>query len=435
MRVQAWGQGVLSPLVMVDFRRLLGGTVLWWQCFHMEMVVLGWLVFDLNNSPLTVSLVSFCRTLPLLLMGLFSGPIIDYFGRRRVVIAAQCANLCAYLAMVALLWSGAAAPWNIAIVAFCLGTAWSIDWPTRRALLPDILGKTKMVDGMLIESFLTGLARIIGPLIAGGLIARFGAVGCYAVMALLSVTALAVMIPLLHAPIKRTTQPFKVAPWVALGEGLRYVRSNQAILAVLIVTLIMNMWIFPYVSLLPVFARDVLHRGPVELGLLGTATGMGSFIGLLLVNLLLRRYNIGALFVAGTGWVCIGLFVFALSRHYSFSWTTLFFAGMGMSCFGTLQSAIILLRTSDEMRSRVMGILVLAIGGDPLGQLQIGSLAERFGVQATLAGQASVAALALVLIIWRLPGILQPEKQEDLNFVPEQAPHKQPRVDARTELG
>lgn len=412
MSVQAWRRGALSPLTIPDFRRLLTGTVLWWQCFHMEMVVLGWLVFDLTNSPWMVSLVSFCRTLPLLLMGLFSGPIIDYFGRRRAVIAAQVANLCAYLVMVLLLWSGAAAPWNIAIVAFCLGTSWSIDWPARRGLVPDIVGKEKTVDGMLIESFITGAGRIIGPSVAGGLIAQFGAAGCYSVMAILSAAAVAALIPLLRTPIARSTKPFNAAPWALLGEGLGYVRSNHIILAVILTTLVMNLWIFPYVSLMPVFTRDVLHQGPVELGFLSTATGLGAFLGLMLINLLRRRYSIGMLFVTGTVVMCSALVVFALSRSYPFSWFMLFCAGAGMSCFGTLQSAIILLRVSDEMRSRVMGILVLAIGGDPLGQLQIGSLAERFGVQATLAAQASAAALALVLITMWLPSILQPERKE-----------------------
>ncbi len=409
MRVQAWRQGALLPLANPDYRRLLAGTVLWWQCFHMEMVVLGWLVFDLTSSPWTVSLVSFCRTLPLLLMGLFSGPIIDYFGRRRVIIAAQGANLCAYLAMMVLLWRGAAAPWQIAIVAFCLGTAWAIDWPTRRSLVPDLLGKASTVDGLLLESFLTGIARVIGPALAGGLIARFGAIGCYTCMAFLSITALTVMLPLLKAPIVRRSKTVKMSSWAALGEGLRYARSNQTILAVLLITLFMNLWIFPYGSLLPVFARDVLHRGPVELGFLGTGTGLGSFLGLFLVNGLRRRYSIGALFITGTGWVCIALFVFACSRYYPFSWAMLFLAGMGMSCFGMLQSTIILLAASDEMRSRVMGLLVLAIGGDPLGQLQIGSLAERFGVQTALAAQASAAAIAVALIAFLLPSIRKPE--------------------------
>ena len=413
MRLESWGRGALAPLLNLDYRRLLFGTVLWWQCFHMEMVVLGWLVFDLTDSARMVSLVSFCRTLPLLLVGLFSSPIIDYFGRRPVVIAAQSVNLAAYLAMIGLLWSGNAAPWNIALVAFCLGTAWAIDWPTRRSLVPDMLGKERIVDGLLLESFLTGFSRIIGPSIAGALIARFGAVGCYIGMAILSLCALSILIPLLRGSVPRTTKPFKMVSLSLLGEGMRYVRSNQTISAVLLTTLIMNLWIFPYVSLLPVFARDILHKGPVELGLLSTGTGLGSFLGLLSINYLRHRVNVGSLFIVGSGWLCIALVLFALSHVYALSWTMLFFAGMGMSCFGTLQSTIILLSTSDEMRSRVMGILVLAIGGDPLGQLQIGTLAENFGVQATLAGQASAALLAIILIATFLPGVLQPQVSKD----------------------
>ena len=409
MRVETWKLGTFSILNNVDYRRLLAGTVIWWQCFFMEMVVLGWLVFDLSNSARMVSLVGFCRTLPLLLVSLFSGPIIDYFGRRRVVIAAQSANLTAYVAIVLLLWSGKAAPWNIAIVAFCLGTAWAIDWPTRRSLVPDILGKERMFDGLLLESFMSGLARVIAPSMAGALIARYGAVGCYIGMAILSACALTILVPLLRGAGPRVTKAFRTASLPVAGEGMRYVRANPTILAVVLITLIMNLWIFPYVSLLPVFAREVLHKGPIELGFLSTGTGLGSFIGLLTLNFLRQRVHVGTLFVVGTGWMCVALAVFALSHVYPLSWAMLFCAGMGMACFGTLQSTIVLLSTSDEMRSRVMGILVLAIGGDPLGQLQIGTLAERFGVQATLAGQASAAVLALVLIVMLLPGVLRPQ--------------------------
>lgn len=413
MRAERWKLGAFAPLESIDYRRLLAGTVIWWQCFFMEMVVLGWLVFDLSNSARMVSLVGFCRTLPLLLVSLFSGPIIDYFGRRRVVIAAQSANLLAYVAIAMLLWSGSAAPWNIAIVAFCLGTAWAIDWPTRRSLVPDMIGKERMVDGLLLESFITGFARIIAPSMAGALIARYGALGCYIGMAILSLCALAVLAPLLRGSEPREAKPFKMAALPLVTEGMRYVRSNQTILAVVLITLIMNLWMFPYVSLLPVFARDVLHKGPIELGFLSTGTGLGSFLGLLALNFLRQRVNVGTLFVVGTGWMCVALAVFAISTSYPLSWAMLFCAGMGMSCFGTLQSTIVLLSTSDAMRSRVMGILVLAIGGDPLGQLQIGTFAELFGVQWTLAGQASAGVLAVVLIVLLLPGVLRPQVQGD----------------------
>jgi hypothetical protein len=111
--------------------------------------------------------------------------------------------------------------------------------------------------------------------------------------------------------------------------------------------------------------------------------------------------------------MCVALAVFALSHVYALSWAMLLCAGMGMACFGTLQSTIVLLATSDAMRSRVMGIVVLAIGGDPLGQLQIGMLAERFGVQTTLAGQASAALLVLVVIVLVAPGVLRPPVASD----------------------
>jgi predicted MFS family arabinose efflux permease len=276
-----------------------------------------------------------------------------------------------------------------------------------------MLGKDRMVDGLLLESFITGFARVIAPSMAGALIARYGALGCYIGMALLSACAVAALVPLLRGSAPPEAKPFKMASLPLVGEGMRYVRTNQTILAVVLTTLIMNLWMFPYVSLLPVFARDVLHKGPIELGFLSTGTGLGSFVGLLTLNFLRQRVNVGTLFMIGTGWMCMALAVFALSHIYPLSWAMLFCAGMGMSCFGTLQSTIVLLSTSDEMRSRVMGILVLAIGGDPLGQLQIGTLAELFGVQTALVGQASAATLAVVLIAIFLPGVLRPPVVND----------------------
>jgi MFS family permease len=413
VRVSNWKQGAFSTLANGEYRHLLAGTVIWWHCFFMEQVVLGWLVFDLTNSARAVALVSFCRTLPLLLVSLFSGPIIDHVGRRHALIAAQSANLLGYMGITLLLWSGTAAPWNIALAAFWLGTAWAIDWPTRRSLVPDLVGKERMLDALLLESLLTGIGRIIAPTLAGTLIARYGAFGCYLTMAILSGCALGILIPLLRRAGPRESKPFTLAVLPVVVQGMRYVRSSQTILAVILITLVMNVWIFPYVSLLPAFARDVLRQGPVGLGLLSTGAGIGSFLGLLILQVLRRRVGVGALFVLGTGWMCAALVAFALSRVYAFSWAMLLCVGMGMACFGTLQSSIILLSTSDEMRSRVMGILVLAIGGDPLGQLLIGTLAERVGVQATLAAQASAAVLVLALIVMWLPELLRLQGQGD----------------------
>ncbi|MCB0088357.1 MAG: MFS transporter [Caldilineaceae bacterium] len=402
----------LSPLAIPDFRRMLLGNVFWWQSFYMEQVVMGWLVLELTNSPWLVSVVSFCRSLPLLLVGTFGGLIIDRFGRRSVIVAAQTANLCAYLCMALLLWSGRIQLWHMMLLAFCLGTAWAMDWPARRALLPDLVGKARTVDSMLIDSFLTGIARIIGPSIAGAVIASWGAAGCYSVMAMLSLSALMVLQTLQKQPIPRDTMRPTAPPWTLIGHGLRYVRQNQTLLAVILITLVMNLWIFPYMTLLSVFARDVLQQGPLGLGLMSTASGIGAFLGLMLINVVRRRVGNGWIYGLGSLWMCVMLFGFALSKVYGVSLVLLFCAGMGISCFGTMQSAIILITASDEMRSRVMGLLVLAIGADPLGQLQIGFWAERLGAPFALTLQTSLAALAIGLIIILMPGLRTPVTSE-----------------------
>jgi predicted MFS family arabinose efflux permease len=227
-------------------------------------------------------------------------------------------------------------------------------------------------------------------------------------MMILSGSALWNLRRLSNQPIPRTNLRPATSPWNLVAEGLRYVGHNQAILAVVLITLVMNLWYFPYMNLLPVFARDVLGQGPVGLGFLGAASGVGALIGLFIINRLRHRISSGWILTVGTFGMSLCLLAFALSSTYAFSWVMLLCAGVGQACFGIMQSSIILLAASDEMRSRAMGTLVLAIGSDPLGKLQAGYLAELFGAQLTVAVQAGAAALALLVIAAALPGLRRP---------------------------
>jgi predicted MFS family arabinose efflux permease len=209
-------------------------------------------------------------------------------------------------------------------------------------------------------------------------------------------------------PIPRTTMRPTASPWNLVAEGLRYVGHNQAILGVILITLVMNLLYFPYMNLLSIFARDVLDQGPVGLGFLGAASGVGALLGLFIINWLRDQVSGGWILTVGTFGMSICLLAFALSDLYPFSWAMLLFAGIGQACFGIMQSSIILLAASDEMRSRAMGTLVLAIGSDPLGKLQTGYLAELFGAQMTVAMQAGAAALCILAIAIALPGLRQP---------------------------
>jgi MFS family permease len=395
----------MAPLQSVDFRYLLGSNALWWQTLFMEALVIGWLVLDLTNSPLAVALVGFCRSLPMLVLGFFAGSIADRLGRRRLVVSAQAANLTIYAILLALVLSGAIEVWHLALAAAGLGTAWALDWPARRALLPDLVGKERTVDAMLLENFVQGCARMLGPLTAGALVAAFGPGGCYAVMVALSAAALLSLHTLSRQPIPRTLRRAAASPWTVLGRSLSYVRASQPILGVVLITVVLNLLLIPYMTLLPVFARDVLGRGPVGLGLLGTASGIGSFVGLLLTNWLRQRVSLGWILTAGTFGMALALFAFSQSTVFALSWLMLLFTGIGQACFGIMQSSIILLTASDEMRSQTMGILVLAIGSDPFGKLLSGALAQTQGVGYAVALQSVLAAAAIVLIGVFLPGL------------------------------
>ena len=400
--------GLFAPLRNVDYQRLLLSNGLWWATIFMEGTVLGWLVLDLTNSPWLVALVGFCRSVPFPVLGFFNGSLIDRFGRRRIIIAAQTLNLLAYLTISALLWLNLLAIWHLALASFVVGACWALDWPARRALMPDLVGKERTLDAMLLENLSQNVARILGPALAGVLIAVYGALGCFISMALLSLTTLLVLHTLSQQPIPRNSMRPQLSPWTVIGETLRYARHHQAIFGVLLVTAVMNLFVFPYMTLLSVFARDVLYQGPVGLGFLGTGSGIGAFLGLYLIIKLRGRFSQGWIFVVGTSFMSLTLIAFSLSTLFSLSWSMLFLMGVGQACFGSMQSSIILLAASDEMRSRAIGSLVLAISADPLGKLQTGLLSDLVGVPQAVTLQAMIGLLLIGLIAALLPGLRHP---------------------------
>ena len=397
--------GLFSPLRNADFRQLLVSNALWWVTAFMETLVFGWLVLEMTNSPWTVALVGFCRSLPFLLFGFMGGAVADRFGRRRVIVAAQAVNFVVYVALWSALFFEVLAIWHLALASMAIGSAWSLDWPARRALLPDLIGKKNTVDAMLLENFVQGWSRILGPFVGGVLLASTGPIGAVSLMTLLSGAALFSVRQLAKQQIARENMRPLVSPWTVLGQSLRYVGSSQPIMGVILITVVLNLLMIPYMTLLPVFARDVLQQGPVGLGLLSAASGIGSFIGLFMTNHLRRYLSLGWILTGGTFGMALALVLFSQSQLYALSWALLLITGMGQACFGIMQSSIILLTASDEMRGQTMGVLVLAIGSDPLGKLITGAMAENAGAPMAVGLQAGVAAIFLALIGLCLPGL------------------------------
>ena len=409
------GQGLLAPLSIPDYRRLLVSNALWWQAMWMEMIVIGWLVLELTDSPWQVALVLFYGSVPRLIWGLASGAVIDRVGRRRIILISQTVNLVGSATIAALLWTEQLAFWHLCVATFIVGTAWAFDWPARRSYLPDLVGKSRTVDAMLLENFAQIFSRILGPFSGGALIDALGPKGCYTVLVGLSLTALVILTRLSAAP--RPTNPRPVRYAISdIVDGFRYVRRTEAIFGAFIITVIMNNLSFPYMTLLPVFARDILGQGATGLGILGAGNGIGALIGLLIIKSIRRKVSNGVIFAFGSIIQPISLLVFANSTVFELSFGLLVCAGIGQAAFSVMQSTIVLTTASDEMRSRAMGSIVIGIGAGPPGKLEIGALAEAFGAPVALTTMSSLCAIAVLTIALLMPGLRRAREPDPVPF-------------------
>ncbi|HET6317499.1 MAG TPA: MFS transporter, partial [Chloroflexota bacterium] len=276
------------------------------------------------------------------------------------------------------------------------------DWPTRRSLIPDLVGKKELtINAIALEAVSMNITRIIGPLVAGALIAYVSPAAAFAVMTVLyalEIVLLKIMPLAIHAQ------------HVASGPMLRYLRDglsrlarNQVIVGVLLISAFMNILVFPYQQLLPVFARDVLYVDAVGLGVLGAASGIGSLVGAMAIASAGRVPRSGLFFWVGSCLMSVAVAAFAMASSFPMAVALIALAGLGQSAFASLQSTLVLGSASDQLRGRAMGALTLAIGSAPLGTLEIGAVTILLGAPLAVALNASACGALVAATALRLP--------------------------------
>ncbi|MHB1131924.1 MAG: MFS transporter [Chloroflexota bacterium] len=383
----------LGPLRLGGYRLLWLSSLTWYCARWMDVLVTSWVTLQLTNSAFDVALIGFFRAIPIMIFGTFAGAIADRFDRRYLVLATTVTNALAALAVGLLFLGGSLQYWHLVAANLVLGLAWSIEWPSRRAMIPDLAGKSLLLQAIIVDTISMNANRVVGPLAGGAILATLNAAECYFVLAALYAVGLLPLIPL---RLPATRRPQRTASLSFIRDGLGYCYRNEVVRGVLLITVVMNAFFFPYAQLLSVMARDVLRVGPLELGLLGAGDGVGSLVGSLLVLTSTRLQRQGPAFVVGSLAMSVGLLAFAVSPVYIASMACLVLAGMAHSLFSTYQSAIILGETSDVLRARVMGVLTVAIGSSPIGMLFMGSLASAWGAPWALGLSGAIGA-ALVL--------------------------------------
>ena len=373
----------------------------------MEMLIVGWLGLELTDSAWWVSMLGFYRSIPLLLIGPWGALLTDRFPRRRLLSVFQGLGATAALLVLLAFLNGSLTYVQLALFSFIQGVIWALDWPTRRAIIPDLVGRERVVDALVLENGIQNITRILGPISGGVALELIGVGGGLVLLSAMGFGSLVLLLGITsRSQAPSVTGGFRTIVDMT-RQGWKFVRGNRKIWGVFLITIFMNVWAFPYMNLLPVFARDILGQGPVGLGWLGAAHGLGATAGLLIIHWGRKWLSNEWLFSGGSLLLSFGLILFSTSTSYHLSLLLLFISGLGQAGFSIMQSSIILVESTDDMRSRAMGTLVLAIGVGPLGRLQSGSMAELLTASWAVGSMALMALIATLGTVGYLKGFIR----------------------------
>jgi MFS family permease len=398
------GQMAHSLRAYPAFRLLLLGTLATNSAFWMYQVAVGWLALQLLDSPLFVGLTGFAGGIPILICSLPAGVIIDRFDRRTVLLLAQLGVMviaAAFAVLVGLEWI---APVSTVILAAAYGTVMAFIFPTRTTIVSTLVTREDLANAVALNAAGQNATRVIGPALAGVLIALIGIAGTFAVAALLQILALAATVRL---PRRASAGPISGGMgWRGLTLGARIVTHDGVMARVILLAAATNILVMPYLNMMPVFARDTFAVDSFGLGLLLASTGLGTVVGALWVA---QSSRLGgwerAPLVTATVFTIL-VFLFALTPNLPLALTLLFVAGVVSAAFLALTQTIIQLRADDAVRGRVLAIYLLTWGLLPLGQLAVGAAAERIGPSLAMAGACGLALLSIAVVARRFPGEL-----------------------------
>jgi MFS family permease len=370
----------------------------------MQSVAQSWLVYRLTGSSLLLGSVGFASQIPVFLVAPVGGIVADRYNRHRVVITTQIASMLLASLLAGLTLSGRVQVWHIFVLASLLGVVNAFDIPGRQAFLVDMVGKEDLMNAIALNSSMFNGARIIGPAIAGILVARIGEGWCFFANA---ISYIAVIVGLLMMQLPPPAyRASSASPLAHLIEGFRFVRRTGPIRALLLLLGLVSLVGMPYTVLMPIFADKILHGGARGLGILMGATGVGALLGALTLASRTGVRGLGrwvAFSCAGFGFFLV---LFSWSRHFWLSVALLLPVGFSMMLEMSSSNTLIQAMVPDHLRGRVMAVYsMMFMGMAPFGALLGGALADRLGAPLTVSIGAVACLAGAALFGFHLPKI------------------------------
>ena len=391
----------LRALTERDYRRYFLGTIVGQTGTWMQSVTQSWLVLEITGSPFKLGLIATLQSGPILLLSIFTGVLADRVTRRTLLFVTQSAQACLAITLGLLAWSGHARYWHVAVVAVVWGILTAIDQPARQSMVMELVGRRHVASAVGLNSASFNGARIVGPALAGVLIARVGLSPGFFLNAIAFVFAIAMLAQIPgRRPVPRASEATFLGDML---EGIAYALRTPALRFILGLQIILSFTVFNFSVYVPLLARDVLGMGAEGFGLLMTCLGVGALTaGLSMGGIGALRPGLiaGALAVACGGLVGLGftrgLGLAALVLAITGFTGTIVMAG----CNTTLQ-----LRAPDALRGRVMSLYSLLSGGIfPMGAFWVGFVSEHWGVSRAFQvnGAIGLVAVSALSLWWRL---------------------------------
>jgi MFS family permease len=388
-----------------NFRLFFIGQLISLTGTWMQNTAQSWLVYELTGSKLLLGVVAAVGSAPLLFFSMWGGSFADRHPKRRIIVCTQAGMMLLAFIFAWLAWSRLVQPWHILLLAAGGGVAMAFDMPARQAFMVEMTSREDLMNALSLNSSIVNGARVVGPAVAGFVMAGVGTAMCFLLNGL---SFLAVIASLLMMRLPEFVPPARPeSTWRHVLEGFSYVGKHRRVLTLLILFTVVGIFGWSYSVLLPAFATDVLRVGDRQYGMLLSANGVGALFGALAVATFGHRVPRRLLVFGGLGVFSAMLLLLAFTRNYYLALLWLAIAGWGMLLYFSVTNTLIQTSVPDQMRGRVMGIWALVFGGMmPVGGLEAGTLSHWVGVPWTVATGALVcggAALVTWLFVRRYP--------------------------------
>ncbi|MCL4557791.1 MAG: MFS transporter [Deltaproteobacteria bacterium] len=400
---------VFASLRYRDFRLFWIGQAVSLIGTWMQSIGQAWLILKLTNSPFLLGLIGAAQYTPILVLSIFAGSIVDRFPKRHLIILTQTVMAILALLLWVLTAEGVVDYWHILVLASLLGLATSLDVPARQAFMIDLVGRDSLMNAIALNSTTFNLARLIGPAIAGLLIARVGIATTFLLngVSFLPVIAGLLMIDRDGLPGKSTRK--NVIEDVK--EGLVSIKNNALVFHVMMLMLLVSLFAINFNVVVPVYAKYIFHNSPEVFGFLMSSLGVGSLIGAILVALRSSRSPSPVFLIIGGTILSAFQMVMAFVTGMYSAMMVLFLIGFGAIIFTALTNTTIQLNTPDELRGRAMSVYsIVFMGVTPIGNLFIGGIADVLGIRPSI---FIGGILGLVPSLYYLRKFLDPKNAPD----------------------